>query len=115
MRFFSRFLICALSLGFAAYMIPGVVIDDAGTLFIAAILLGLVNAIIRPVLVFFTLPITLLTLGLFLLIINAAMLGLVAWMLPGFTIHGLGSALLGWIVLSIASWIASKIFGVERD
>ena len=73
----------------------------------AALLLGIVNAVVRPLLVILTLPITVLTLGLFLLVINAAMLGLVAWMFDDFTIAGFGSALLGTIVISLTGWLAS--------
>ena len=74
-------------------------------------LLGIVNAVVRPLLVILTLPITVLTLGLFLLVINAATLGLVAWMLDNFTIAGFWPALLGAIVVSVTGWLASYFIG----
>jgi putative membrane protein len=80
-------------------------------LFSAALLLGIVNAVVRPVLILLTLPATILTLGLFLLVINAAMLGLVASLFAGFTIDGFWSALLGSIVVSLTGWTASYFIG----
>jgi len=77
----------------------------------AALLLGLVNAIVRPLLVILTLPFTILTLGLFLLVINAAMLALVAWMFDNFSIAGFWPALLGSIVVSLIGWLASYFIG----
>ena len=77
----------------------------------AALLLGIVNAVVRPVAVLLTLPFTILTLGLFLLAVNAAMLGLVAALLDGFALAGFGPALLASIVVSLTSWIASWYIG----
>lgn len=105
--FLVRLLIAAVGLWLAQALVPGVEIRGTGTLFVAALLLGIVNAFVRPFLVFLTFPITVVTLGLFLWVINAAMLGLVARLLDGFTLHGFGSALLGALVVSITSWIAS--------
>ncbi len=116
--FFLRLLISAFGIWLAAELVDGVELRDPATIFAAAFLLGVVNAFVRPVLKLATLPITVLTLGLFLLVINAAMLGLVAWLLPGFTLHGFGPALLGSLVVSITSWLASWYIGprgrVER-
>jgi len=109
--FVVRLLISALGLWLAQALIPGVEIHGAGTLLVAALLLGVVNAFVRPLIVLLTLPITVLTLGLFLWVINAAMLGLVAKLLDGFTLHGFGSALLGALVVSCISWIASWYVG----
>ena len=78
---------------------------------LAALLLGVVNAVVRPVFVVLTLPFTILTLGLFLLVINAGMLGLVAAMFDGFTIDGFGSALLGAVIVSVTGWLASWLVG----
>ena len=88
------------------------VVDNWFNLFIAAFLLGLVNAFIRPLIVILTLPVTLITLGLFLLVINAAMLALVAWILPGFHVGSFGAAIMGWLLITIISWLASKAIGV---
>ena len=106
-----RTLIIALGLGLANAIVPGVVIHGTLTLVVAALLLGLVNAIIRPLVLLLTLPITILTLGLFLFIINAGMFGLVAAMLDDFSVSGLGSALLGAIVVGVTSMLASWFIG----
>lgn len=109
--FLLRALISALGLWLASAIVPGLHVAGFGTLVIASLLLGVVNAVVRPVLVILTLPITIITLGLFLLVINAAMLALVAWLLPGFAITGFFPALLGSIVVSIVSWLASYFIG----
>lgn len=108
-----RTLIIALGLGLASVLVPGVTITGAGTLLVAALLLGLVNAIIRPLLVLLTLPITLLTLGLFLLIVNAGMFGLVAAMLDEFVVAGFWSALFGAVIVSLTSTLASWYIGPD--
>lgn len=108
-----RTLIIALGLGLASVLIPGVQITGAGTLIVAALLLGLVNAIIRPLFILLTLPITLLTLGLFLLVVNAAMFGLVAAMLDGFAVSGFFAALFGAILVSLVSMVASWTIGPD--
>ena len=108
-----RTLIIALGLGLASFLLPGVAIGGAGTLIIAALLLGLVNAVIRPILVVLTFPITLVTLGLFLLVINAAMFGLVAAMLDGFFVGGFFSALFGALIVSLVSTVASWTIGPD--
>jgi len=109
--FLVRLLIAALGLWLAQALVPGVDIHGAGTLLVAALLLGIVNAFVRPIIVLLTLPITVVTLGLFLWVVNAAMLGLVAALLDGFTLAGFGSALLGALVVSITGWIASWYVG----
>lgn len=109
MTFLVRLLVVALALALASYLLPGFKVDGWITLLIASLLLGFVNAVIKPIFVLLTFPITLLTLGLFLVIINAAMLGLVAWLLPGFTIDGLVPAVLGWLIVSVVGWAASQI------
>ncbi len=86
-----RTLIIALGLGLATAIVPGVQIGDAVTLLVAALLLGLVNAFVRPLVILLTLPLTLITLGLFMLVINAAMFGLVAAMLDNFVVAGFWS------------------------
>ena len=91
-----------------AYLFPKVIrVEGFWAALIAAFLLGVVNAIIRPVLVFLTLPITILTLGLFLLVINGLMLWLVSALVKGFQVNGLWGAVLGSILISIVSWILS--------
>jgi putative membrane protein len=106
-----RTLIIALGLALAELLLPGVDIEGTGTLFGAALLLGLVNAVVRPLVVLLTLPITLLTLGFFLLVINAAMFGLVAAMLDDFHVAGFFSALFGAMIVSLTSMLASWYVG----
>jgi putative membrane protein len=109
--FLLRLLVVALALWLASEWLPGIEIKGAWTLLGAALLLGLVNAIVRPLLVILTLPATILTLGLFLLVINAAMLGLVAWVFDNFTIAGFWPALFGSIIVSLTGWLASYFIG----
>jgi len=106
-----RTLIIAAGIGVAAWLIPGVRVDGLGTLILAALLMGLVNAFVRPLLVLLTLPITVLTFGLFLIVINAALFGLVASLLDGFTVTGATPALLGWLVVVVVSWVAGWFIG----
>jgi putative membrane protein len=109
--FLLRLAICAFGLWLASKVVPGMHIEGNATLFGAAVLLGLVNAVVRPVVILLTLPATILTLGLFLLVVNAAMLGLVAALLDSFVLSGFGSALLGSIVVSLTGWVASWYVG----
>lgn len=114
-KFLIRALFSALGLWVASQVIPGVVFRDTGSLVVAALLLGLVNAVVRPVVVILTLPITIVTLGLFLLVVNAAMIGLVAWMLPGFEVRGLGAGILAAILTGLASWMGGIAIRDDRD
>ena len=104
-----RLLIGMLSLGLAARIIPGIYVQDWVTLLFAALLLSVVNAVVKPVFVILTFPVTIVTLGLFLLVVNAAMLGLVAWLLPGFAIAGFIPALLGWLVMAIVGGVLNSL------
>jgi putative membrane protein len=108
-KFALRAVIAALGLWVATQLVGGLNIVDPMTLIIAALLLGVCNAFVKPILVILTLPITIVSLGLFLLVINAAMLALVAWVLPGFTIAGFWPAVLGAIVISITGLIGSML------
>lgn len=109
--FLLRWAISALGLWLADLLLGGLSFDSPGTLAAAALLLGIVNAVVRPVAVLLTFPFTLVSLGLFLLVINAAMLGLVAKLLDGFHIASFWSALGGWAITSLTSWFASGFVG----
>jgi putative membrane protein len=110
--FVLRAVLTAIGLWLATRWVPGVRIDNATTLLLAGLLLGVVNAIVRPVAFLLTLPITIVTLGLFLLVLNAAMVALVAWMLPGFHLHGsFKAALLTWIIVWITGLVGSALIG----
>ncbi len=109
--FLLRAVITALGLWLATQWVPGVHINDTTTLLIAGLLLGVVNAVVKPVAFILTLPVTIITLGLFLFVLNAAMVALVAWMLPGFHVTDFKAALLTAIVVWIVSWIGSWFIG----
>jgi putative membrane protein len=108
--FILRVLIAALGLWLATWLLDGIAVKTPTTLIVAALLLGVVNAIVRPIVVLLTLPATLLTLGLFLLVINAAMLGLVAYFLPAFSIAGFWDAFWAAIIVSVVSWLGAVLF-----
>lgn len=109
--FVFRLVITALGLFAAAQIVPGVRISGLGTLVVAALLLGIVNAVIRPIVLLLTLPLTVLTLGLFIFVVNGISLALVAWLVPGFHLSGLGAAILGSIVVGLTSWFAATFVG----
>jgi putative membrane protein len=110
-RFILRAAVAALGLWLASRWVDGIRFADQNTLIIAALLLGLVNALVRPLVLLLTLPITLVSLGLFVFVINAGMLALVAAVLPGFTLSGFRAALLGAIVVGLAGWVGSWFIG----
>jgi putative membrane protein len=109
--FLLRALIVALGLWLSTIWVSGVHIDTPATLVLAGVLLGIVNAVVRPIAIILTLPMTILTLGFFLLVINAAMIGLVAWMLPGMHIAGFWAALWTSLICSAVSIIGSWFIG----
>ncbi len=106
-----RTAIIGLGIWVAAYLIPGISTHDTRALIWAAIALGLINAIVRPVLVILTLPVTVLTLGLFLLVLNAAMLNLAAYFVDGFEVTGFWSSVFGAIVVSLVSSLCANLIG----
>ncbi len=111
-RFVLRAAVAALGLWLASHWVDGIHFADPNALIIAALLLGLVNALVRPLVLLLTLPLTVLSLGLFIFVINAAMLELVAWLLqPRFMLSGFRAALLGAIVVGLAGWVGSWFIG----
>lgn len=109
--FLIRAAIVALGLWLATLWVPGLQIDSPTTLLLAGVLLGVVNSVLRPVLIVLTLPVTLLTLGLFILVINAGMVALVAWMLPGMHVQGFWSAFWTALIVSVVSTLGSWLIG----
>jgi putative membrane protein len=109
--FLIRAALVALGLWLATAWVRGVSIDTPATLILAGILLGVVNSIIRPIAILLTLPMTILTLGLFLLVINAGMVALVAWMLPGMHVTSFGAAFWTSILVSLVSFVGSWFVG----
>jgi putative membrane protein len=110
-RFVFRVLFAAVGLYLATRFVPGISADGWVTLLIAGLLLGIVNAVVKPIVVILTFPITILTLGLFLLVVNGAMLWLVAWFLDGLVVKGLVAGIIGAIVVGVVSWIGQVLIG----
>jgi len=109
MFFVFRLLIHMVAILIISYLLPGLIrVDSVLAALAAAFLLGIVNIVVRPILIFLTLPFTLLTFGLFLLVINGLMLWLVAALLKGFHVNGFWGAVFGSILISLISWILSR-------
>ena len=111
--FLLRAAITALGLWVASELLPGMTFDAPSKLILAAVVLGVVNAVVRPLAFILTLPITVLTLGLFLLVLNAGMVALVAWLVPGFQVGGFWTAVGAALIVSLVSWAASSIIGTS--
>ncbi len=114
LRALVQFVVTVLALWLAAQLVPGVDFTQTGSLLAAALLLGIANAIVRPILVVLTFPLTVVTLGLFLLVVNAAMIGLVAMLLGGFAVDGLWPGIGAAIVTGLVSWVAGALIGDDR-
>lgn len=109
MSLLIRWILNTLALFLVVTIVPGFTYRDWISLAIAAAVLGLLNAIVKPILFVLTLPITVVTLGLFLLVLNAIMLWITAWLVPGFGIEGFGWAIVGALVLSVVSLVTGRI------
>lgn len=109
MGFLLRVIVNALAIMLAASIVPGIRVDGLVAALVGGLLLGLVNAIVRPVLIILTLPITLVTLGLFLLVLNGFCFWLVASIVKGFYVGGFWSACLGALIVSIVSWVMTAL------
>jgi putative membrane protein len=110
-RFLLRATIAALGLGLATKWVSGVSVDGPGTLLLGGLLLGVVNAVVRPIAIVLTLPFTFITLGLFLLVVNAGMLALTAWLIQGLRVASFGAAFWASIIVSVVSWVGSWVIG----
>ena len=114
-KFLVRVIFGALGLWVASKLLAGqIVFADSTSLVLAALILGVINAFVRPIVVILTLPLTIVSLGLFLLIVNAAMIGLASMVVPGFHVHGLVAGVLAAIITGISSWIGGMILHDER-
>ena len=111
--FWVRFFITACGLLVATWILDGIHLGGAISLLLAALALCAVNAIVRPIMLLLTLPITVVTLGLFLLVLNGAMLGLAALLVPGFAIEGFWTALFGAIIISMTGMVANWFIGPQ--
>lgn len=114
MRFLAGLILNAIAIVVAAWLVPGFDLSGTGAALAAGALLGLVNVLIRPVLLVLTLPFTLITLGLFIFVVNAICVGLTAALIPGFTIASYWAAFLGSLVVSVVSWILNGVL-LARD
>lgn len=114
-QFILTWLATATSLFITAKLVPGLDISGVTTALFGAIALGFVNAIIKPILILFTLPLTILTLGLFLLVVNAIALGLVGYLTPGLTVSGFFPAVIGSLVLTLVSSIINQLLGQDQE
>ena len=112
-RFLTHWLTTALALGVASWVLPGVTVSSLTALMVAALVLGFVNAVVRPMLVLMTLPFTLLTLGLFYFVVNGVAFGLAAWLVPGFGVRSFLWAILGAVIVGMVSWFIGG-FGQPR-
>ena len=113
-RFLAHWIVTALALLVCTKILPGVHVDSLQTLAVAALVLGFINAIVRPILLILTLPITILTLGLFYFVMNGIAFGLAAAIVPGFGVDSIGWAILGALVVSLISWFVGA-FAPRQD
>lgn len=115
MYLIARWFISALALLGAAYLIPGIHVAGFYTALLVALVLGLVNAIIRPLLILLTFPITILTLGFFVLIINGLLFWFVGTVVQGFAVDSFGSAFLGALIVSLLSWLGNQLLHSSKE
>ena len=115
MRPLLRWLASAAALLAVAYLLPGITVASFPTALVAALVIGLVNGVIGPVVRFFALPLTVFTLGLFSLVISAALFGLAAYLVPGFEADGFLSALLGAVLYGLISWALQTLVGAKKE
>jgi putative membrane protein len=113
-RFLLRLILNGVAVFVAAHVVPGITVQGPVAALIAGAILGVVNALVRPLLILLTLPFTLVTLGLFLFVVNAICLGLVAWLVPGLALSGFLAALVGAIVISLVSWMLTALIDEKK-
>lgn len=114
MRLLAIWIVNALALLVLPYVVPSVQVASFGTALMVALVLGLINTVLRPLLILLTLPVTLLTMGLFIFVINALLFQLAGNLVDGFNVGGFWPALFGSIVYSLISWILSSLFFAAR-
>jgi putative membrane protein len=112
MRILVSWLVTTLAILISAYFLPGVTVRNLAAALLTALVLGFINAIIRPVLVFLTFPLTIVTLGLFIFVLNALLVLLTSALVPGFSVHGFWWALLFSLVFSLVSFLLHQIIPV---
>lgn len=115
MKILLKWLFVTIAILIGAYILPGVTVDGFVAALIAALILGVINAIIKPIVVILTLPINILTLGLFTLVINACLILLLGWIVPGFSVTGFWWALLFSLIVSLITSILHKLLKEDKD
>lgn len=115
MNFFIKFIVLGLLVLLGAYLLPGVVVNGFGTALLVALVLAILNVLVKPILIILTIPITIVTLGLFLLVINALIILLTDYLVPGFEVAGFWWALVYSLLLSVLMWIAESFSGAKED
>jgi putative membrane protein len=108
MRILVRLFLNGIAVYVASLIVPGLHLSSLTSAFVAGLLLGIVNVLVRPLLFLVTLPLTILTLGLFLFVINGVCLAIVAWLMRGFSIDGLSAAILGALLVTIVNWLLNR-------
>jgi putative membrane protein len=114
MGFLLRVLVNAVTIALAAHLVPGIILDGVVPALIAGVVLGIVNAVVRPVFIVLTFPLTLVTLGLFLFVLNGFCLWLTSAFVPGFTITGFWPAFVGALIIAVVSWVLSRFVADRR-
>lgn len=114
MTFLLRLIINGIVFYCLQYFVPGIHVHNFGSAIIAALIFGIVNAILRPIVLLLTLPFTILTLGLFVLIVNALLFWLVSWVGPGYVVDSFGAAFIGAIIMMIVSFLTNHLLKSER-
>lgn len=115
LRFVVHLAVSALALWLVSRIVPGITVETPLPLILAALVLGIVNTLVRPILFVLTLPITCLTLGLFYLVVNGLAFGLTAWLVQGFRVQGFVPAVLGALCVSVLSWVLGLVVPGPRD
>jgi putative membrane protein len=116
MRLIARFLVIALAVWIVAAVVPGVRVEEGAENYaVIALIFAAVNVVVRPLLKLLSFPLLLLTLGLFLIVINAAMLGLTAWLTDRMEIDGVGAAVIASLLISAVTWIGDNVLGLKKD
>ena len=115
MRFLARLVLNGVAIILAAYVLPGLHISGPLPALVAGVILGFVNAIVRPILFVLTLRLTLVTLGLFIFVLNAICFALTAWLVPGFSVDGFWWAVLGALLVSVVSWILNGLVVGKKE
>jgi len=115
MRFLGHWITVTLALAVTVWILPGVHVDSFPALLVGGLVLGLINAVVRPILILLTLPLTVVTLGLFLFVVNGLAFGLASALVPGFTVRSAFWAILGALVVSVVSWFVGSFAGVREE